>query len=134
MRLATLLLFICAFAQAQSGTYLGSTITKDYVGLSIQSEIDTSFLVMSLQTNLNHVDPTFKARLGFKIGKPRLHAVVFLPVFNLSLKEFAYNAPFNVELRWKPDVLDMKPILLVIGGEIYKDQVYPYITLGVPFK
>lgn len=70
-QLLILLIFICSYnCQAQcpdtnSGTYLGITGTPDFVGLSITSEIEISFIVVSLQTNLNSVNPTFRSRLGF---------------------------------------------------------------------
>lgn len=115
-----------------SGTYVGATLTTDYVGISITSEIEYSFIVLSLQTNLNSVDPTFKGRMGFQVGD-KLKFVVFMPIMNLSLKEFSYNTPPTVELRYRP-VISKTPFLLAFGTEFYKGNAFPYLTVSTPFK
>lgn len=115
-----------------SGTYVGATLTTDYVGISITSEIEYSFIVLSLQTNLNSVDPTFKGRMGFQVGD-KLKFVLFMPIMNLSLKEFSYNTPPAVELRYRPTI-SKTPFLLIFGTEFYKDNAFPYLTMSIPFK
>jgi len=131
--LIILLLTIVPFlSNAQSNTYLGGTVTPDYLGISITSEVEYKFILLSLQTNINSVDPTFKGMLGFQAGQS-IKFVVFMPIMNLSLKELKYNTPFVAQLRYKPEILNTK-FLCVFGGEFYKDTVLPYVTISIPFE
>lgn len=117
----------------RSGTYLGITGTPNYLGVSITSEIELKFLVMSLQTNLNNYDPTFKGRLGFQAGNEKFKAVLFMPMFNLSLEEFSYNTPPSVEFRYKPTVIGTN-FLIALGTEFYKKDYTPYLTVSIKFE
>ncbi len=122
----------CEDCEDYANTYVGATLTTDYIGLSITSEIEYDFIVLSLQTNINSVDPTFKGRLGLQVGN-ELKFVMFLPIMNYSLKEYAYNTPPVVELRYKPTLLDTK-FMFCLGGEFYKNTAFPYLTVSIPFK
>lgn len=128
------ILLLVLFTKLYSQTYLGGSVNTQYASVEVTSEIDTSFIVLSLKTSLNQQDPTFKARLGFKAGPSEFHLVVFAPIFNLSLREFKYNTPFNLELRYRPKWEVIPDILLVGGTEIYQDQFLPYLSIGIPFK
>lgn len=123
----------CDTTNSYTGTYVGTTITPDYVGLSITSEIQVKFVLLSLQTNLNEYDPTFKARVGFCAGKDKLKFLVFMPMFNFSLREWKYNAPVSISLRYQSVILNTD-FLVELGTEFYKDGLNPYLTISVPFK
>lgn len=129
----TLLICLIPFL-SKAQTYVGVDVFPDKYGITIQSEIDTFDLILSLKTSLTNLDPTFKARFGVKLGSPEVHMVVYMPILNLSLKEFAYNSAFNIELRYRPNLFDLKNILTTTGVEFYKDQAYPYLTIAIQFR
>lgn len=56
-----------------------------------------------------------------------------MPMMNLSLKEFKYNTPVSMALRYKPKVLETK-FLIEGGTEFYTDRLLPYLTISIPFK
>ncbi|MBK8156424.1 MAG: hypothetical protein IPK55_10745 [Streptococcus sp.] len=106
---------------------------KGSYGVTLNQEIDTSYILMSLKTTIGE-NPTFKGRLGIKIGSPELHVVVFIvPIFNLNLKTMKYNTPFNAEIRYTPKI-EMCNFKFCFGTEIYKDGTYTYLNVLIPFK
>lgn len=134
MKYLTILLItlIPFLSHSQATTYVGLTGTPNYVGFSITSEIEYDFVLMSLQTNINNYDPTFKGRLGLQVGN-KIKMVMFLPIFNYSLTEYAYNTSVNVEFRYKPTVISTE-FLLIAGAEFYKNKPNYYLTISIPFK
>lgn len=125
----------CDSSKSYTGTYVGTIITPDYIGVSITSEVQLYFILLSLQTNLNNYDPTFKGRLGFIAGKKedKLKFIVFAPMFNFSLDEWKYNTPLSVSLRYSPVILNTN-FLVECGTEFYKDKLNPFLTISIPFK
>lgn len=136
----TLLVFLLvilpliSYSQCRTNTYIGTDIYTDKIALTVSSELDTSFILLSLKTSINNT-PHFKARLGFKFGNNTVHAVVFLPIMNLKLsgENLSYNTPFNVEIRYRPVFYGAR-FLTLVGAELYTDRAYPYIGLSLPFK
>lgn len=129
-----LILPLVSNAQCKPNTYIGTDIHSDKIAMTVISEIDTSFVLMSLKTSISNT-PHFKARLGFKFGNDFTYAVIFLPIMNLKLsgESLSYNTPFNLEIRHKPKIYETR-FLTLLGAEIYADKIYPYIGLSVPFK
>ena len=125
----------CDTTNSYTGTYVGTTITPDHVGISVTSEVQMYFVLLSLQTNLNNYDPAFKGRLGFITGKKedRLKFLVFMPMFNFSLDEWRYSTPFSVSFRYQPVALKT-PFLVELGTEFYKNNLNPFLTISIPFK
>lgn len=131
--LFTLLVCLIPFL-SQSQSYIGGEIgTQNTYGVTLNQEIDTSWILMSLKTTISE-NPSFKARLGVKIGTPTLHVAVFiLPIFNLDLKRMKYSTPFNAEIRYSPKV-EMCDFKFCFGAEMYKDGTYTYLNILIPFK
>lgn len=135
MKLIYILLISIVPFLSYSQSYIGIEVGKRPTFV-LNQEIDTSFIVLSLKTNIGE-ESTLQGKIGFKIGSPKLHVVVFsLPIFNLNLKTNKYNTPFNVELRYNPKLkIDSKLELhLRFGVELYKNGNYPYLNILIPFK
>lgn len=115
-------------------SYIGGELgTSSTYGVTLHQEIDTGFVLMSLKTTISE-NPSFKARLGIKIGNPQLHVAVFiLPIFNLDLKKMSYSTPFNAEIRFSPKC-NMCDFRFMLGTELYKNGSYTYFNVLIPFK
>ncbi len=137
MKQILILLLICfsflsysSYSQSYIGGELGTSGTY---GVTLNQEIDTSYVLMSLKTTISE-SPSFKGRLGVKIGNPELYVVVFIvPIFNLDLKTMSYSTPFNAEIRYSPKC-KMCDFKFCFGTEIYKDGTYTYLNVLIPFK
>ena len=99
-----IILFSLFTLNLNAQSYIGFEVGKDNYGVTLNQEIDTSFFILSLKTTIAS-ESTFKARIGFKIGKPDLHVALFIiPIYNLNLTNLKYNTPFNFELRYTPQI------------------------------
>lgn len=129
-----IILFTLFTLSLNAQSYVGVEAGKNNYGFTLNQEIDTSFIILSLKTTIAS-QSTFKARVGFKIGKPNLHVALFIiPIYNLNLTNLKYNTPFNFELRYNPNVEMLKGIRVLLGVELYKNGNHPYINIIVPFK
>ena len=129
-----IILFSLFTLNLNAQSYIGFEVGKENYGVTLNQEIDTSFFILSLKTTIAS-ESTFKARIGFKIGKPDLHVALFIiPIYNLNLTNLKYNTPFNFELRYNPQIEVLKGIRVLLGVELYKNGNHPYINIIVPFK
>lgn len=126
-----MLLFVVFSYTLHAQAYVG--IQGEYgdkagCGAVIMQEIDTAHILFQFRTIIND-DPRFQMKMGWKILKGKFSPVVYLPVFNLSLSEMAYNTPINVELRYK-----LQPYLFIAGMEYYTDKPLYYLNIFIQFK
>lgn len=118
-----LFLTTCTYAQMHTGIEIA-----DRIGFVMQGEVKAKFALLQIKTTVSS-DPTFQLKGGFRIGNDKLHGVVYLPIFNYSLEQTAYNTPLNFEVRYK-----ITDYWIVGGVEVYSDRPRPYLNLLVNFK
>jgi len=129
MKILLLISSIFLFSYCNAQSYIGLEITEPkYIGVVLLQEIDTTFVLMQTKTIIS-IDPRVQLKVGFILPNKRFTPVIYMPVFNLSLKEMKYNTPLEVAMRYKS-----KDFLFLLGSEIYLDKVYYYLNLLVEFK
>ena len=88
--LIILFTFISINLNAQN--YVGAELGRNNYGFTLYNELepDSSFVVGGFKTVVSE-NSEIKLRAGVKIGSPKLHVVLYLPVLNYSFEAKKFN-------------------------------------------
>lgn len=129
-----IILFTLFTLNLNAQNYVGAELGRNNYGFTLYNELepDSSFVVGGFKTVVSE-NSEIKLRAGVKIGSPKLHVVLYLPVLNYSFEAKKFNTPYNAEVRFTFQKGLLQDFKAVVGVEIYKDQTYPYISVMLPF-